>query len=294
MSRSRSGSRSRSRSHSSSGGYRSGSFDNIQPRSQSGQRTQSRQTRRNQLKQDGTASKDLRGGGNVTTTKRTSGDTSTRNTTVTTADGRSASGSRTTERSGDKIKTESNIRTSTGASRESKAEVKFDDGRIDKVKREVDTENRYGFETERKGEIERKEGYAEYKQEYKDSAGRDAKVEGDAWRGRDGQIYASGVADTKYWGEFGYSRTAGPQGRAAAAYGPYGGWLYTGAPRGGQRVSYYGRSYYSYGYAYYNPYYWGGILVLLSLVPSLRRLLLGATHRLRHHQPQQRYLLFTR
>ena len=138
------------------------------------------------MRQDGTTSRDLRGGGNITSTKNTSGDTSTRNTTLTTSDGRSASGNRSTERDGDKIKTESNIRTSTGASRESKAEVKYDDGRIDKVKREVETEDRYGFETERKGEVERKDGYVEYEREYKDSAGRDAKVEGEAWRGPDG------------------------------------------------------------------------------------------------------------
>ncbi len=268
---------------SSSNRSRSGSssydFGNLQPRSGStnrntngGQRssgtsrqdlqnragTQTRQERADNLRQDGTTSRDLRGGGNVTSTKNTSGDTSTRNTTLTTSDGRSASGNRTTERDGDKIKTESNIRTSTGASRESKAEVKYDDGRIDKVKREVETEDRYGFETERKGEVERKDGYVEYEREYKDSAGRDAKVEGEAWRGPDGQINRVGELDTKYWGNYDFATTQGRHGRAAAVYGPYGGYMYTGAPLGGNRVTWYGRSYYNSGYYYYNPYYWSG------------------------------------
>ncbi len=252
-------------SRAGSRGSRENPFANLQPRSSGTQfdqrdrnAAQRQQVSRDQLRQDGTTSRDLRGGGNVTSTKTTSGDTSARNTTVTTGDGRTATGTRTTQRSGDEIKTESNIRSSTGASRQAKTEVEFDDGRIDKVKRDVETRDRSGFETERGLEAERKDGYVEYERKYQDSAGRDVKAEGVAWRGPGGQIYSAGVADTKYWGDVGYGRTAGRYGRAAAAYGPYGGWLYTSVPPGGQRVTWYGRSVYYSGYYYYYPYYWAG------------------------------------
>ena len=208
--------------------------------------------------EDGTQTRETRGGGTITSTTNTSGDTTTRNTTLTTGGGETATGSRTTERDGDKIKTESDIRTSTGGSAETKAEIKYDDGQIDKVKREVETEDRYGFETERKGEAERKDGYVEYEREYKDSAGRDAKVEGEAWRGPDGQINRVGELDTKYWGDYDFATTQGRHGQAAAVYGPYGGYMYTGRPTGGTRVTVYGKSYYHSGYHYYNPYYWAG------------------------------------
>ena len=207
---------------------------------------------------DGTNTYETRRGGTVTSSTNTSGDTTTRNTTLETAGGESASGSRTTERSGDTIKSESDIRTSAGGSAETKTELKYDNGQIDKVKRETKTEDRYGFETERKGEAERKDGYVEYEREYSDSAGRDAKVEGEAWRGPDGQINKVGELDTKYWGDYDFATTRGRHGQAAAVYGPYGGYMYTGRPTGGTRVTVYGRSYYHSGYYYYNPYYWAG------------------------------------
>jgi len=83
-------------------------------------------------------------------------------------------------------------------------------------------------------------------------------VEGDAWRGPGGQINRSGELDTKYWGDYDFATTQGRHGQAAAVYGPYGGYMYTGHPAGGNRVTVYGRSYYHTGYHYYNPYYWAG------------------------------------
>ena len=206
-------------------------------------------------------------GNTITTTTNTSGDTTNRNTTVTSSSGETASGSRTTERSGDKVKTESDWRSSSGASYEGKAEAEFDNGSLEKVKWEGEGENRYGYEQERKLEAERKDGYWEYEREFKDSDGRDAKVEGEAWRGPGGQINRVGELDTKYWGDYDFANTRGRYGSASAVYGPYGGFIYTGVPAGGSRYTIYGRSYYSYGWYSYHPYYWRSALYYYPWYP---------------------------
>ena len=130
--------------------------------------------------QDGTRTHETQRGNTIETTTNTIGDTTYRDTSITSSSGQTASGSRTTEREGDKIKTESDWSSSRGGSYEGKGEVEFDDGRVEKVKWEEEGENRYGYEQERKFEAERKDGYWEYEREFKDSAGRDAKVEGKA------------------------------------------------------------------------------------------------------------------
>jgi hypothetical protein len=138
---------------------------------------------------------------------------------------------------------------STGASREVSKEVEIDEGRVDKVERESSATGRYGETVEREGKVER-EGYgaASFEGEAKTSTGREAEVEGVAGYGAYGRRGVVADVDTNYRGDW----------TVAAGRGPYGAAV-TRLPQGYRPYTYYGRSYYHYGYAYYRPYTYGGV-----------------------------------
>ena len=138
---------------------------------------------------------------------------------------------------------------STGASREVSKEVEIDEGRVDKVERESSATGRYGETVEREREVER-EGYgvASFEGKAKTSTGREAEVEGVAAHGAYGRRGVVADVDTKYRGDW----------TVAAGRGPYGAAV-TRLPQGYRPYTYYGRSYYHYGYAYYRPYTYGGV-----------------------------------
>ncbi len=220
---------------------------------------------------DGTYNRETRGGGSLESTKSTSGDTTTRTTTVTGREGNQAQAQTQVKRDGDEASYNRNVRNSQGDSRsssgnverdgdtlkyerdidrngfegEAKGEIKFDDGQVDKVERETKLEGPGGESIERKQELEREDGYFKYEGETKTSTGR--KVETEGYVGRDiyGRPVAYGVADTKYWGDFGVAR------------GPNGGRVVASLPSNYYPAYYWGYPYYHYGGLYYGSYYWG-------------------------------------
>ncbi len=198
---------------------------------------------------DGTYNRSTRGGGNVRSTQTTQGNQRTTQSTATGRSGESVSSTRNVTREGDTVKLEGQAQASTGASREVSKEVEFDDGRVERAERESTTTGRYGETIEREGQAER-EGYgvASFEGEAKTSTGREAEVEGVAGYGAYGRRGVVADVDTKYHGDW----------TTVAGRGPYGGTV-ARLPQGYRPYTYYGRSYYYSGYAYYRPYSYGGV-----------------------------------
>jgi hypothetical protein len=206
---------------------------------------------------DGTYSRQTRRGGNVQSTQTTQGNRRTTQTTATGRGGESVTRTRDVTREGDTIKMEGEARTSTGASREVSKEVEVDEGRVQSVERESSARGRYGETVEREREVER-EGYgvASFEGEAKTSTGRKAEVEGVAGYGAYGRRGVVANVDTKYRGDW----------RVAAGRGRYGAAV-TRLPQGYRPYTYYGRSYYHYGYAYYRPYAYRGVSYYFVVPP---------------------------
>ncbi len=198
---------------------------------------------------DGSYSRNTHRGGNIQSTQTTQGDRRTTQSTATGRGGESVTSTRDVTREGDTIKMERQSQASTGASREVSKEVEIDEGRVDKVERESSATGRYGETVEREGKVER-EGYgaASFEGEAKTSTGREAEVEGVAGYGAYGRRGVVADVDTNYRGDW----------TVAAGRGPYGAAV-TRLPQGYRPYTYYGRSYYHYGYAYYRPYTYGGV-----------------------------------
>ena len=198
---------------------------------------------------DGTYNRSTRRGGNVQSTQTTEVNRRTTQSTGTTRSGETVSSTRQVTRDGDTLKLEAQASSSTGASREVEKEVQFDDGRVDQVERQSTTTGRGGETIERDAKAER-EGYgvASFEGEVKTSTGREAEVEGVAGYGAYGRRGVVADVDTKYHGDW----------TTVAGRGPYGAAV-TRLPQGYRPYTYYGRSYYYYGTAYYRPYYYGGV-----------------------------------
>jgi hypothetical protein len=198
---------------------------------------------------DGTYSRSTRRGGNIQSTQTTQENRRTTQTTATGRRGESVTSTSEVTREGDTIKMERQSQASTGASREVSKEVEIDEGRVEKVERESSATGRYGETVEREREVER-EGYgvASFEGKAETSTGREAEVEGAAARGAYGRRGVVADVDTKYRGDW----------TVAAGRGPYGAAV-TRLPQGYRPYTYYGRSYYHYGYAYYRPYTYGGV-----------------------------------
>ena len=198
---------------------------------------------------DGNYNRSTRRGGNVQSTQTTQGDRRTTQSTGTTRGGETVSSTREVTRDGDTLKLEAQGSSSTGASREVEKEVQFDDGRVDQVERQSTTTGRGGETIDREAKAER-EGYgvASFEGEAKTSTGREAEVEGVAGYGAYGRRGVVADVDTKYHGDW---TTVAGRGRYGAAV--------TRLPQGYRPYTYYGRSYYYYGSAYYRPYYYGGV-----------------------------------
>ena len=207
---------------------------------------------------DGSWSRETERGGTIELSKSTQGDTTTITKNITTAEGRTASGTKTATRDGDTIKVEGQQQTGSGATRQTLSEIKLEDGQVEQVKRETETTGRYGETIERETEFKRDGNEVEYKGKTETSTGREVETEADLFRTASGGIGAVGEIDSKYWGDYDFAHGRGPRGQGTALYGPYGGALVTTLPNGAQRVTVYGSPYYYHGYHYYYPYYWGG------------------------------------
>ena len=189
--------------------------------------------------------------GNLETRTNVEGNKTTRQTTAEGRYGRSAQGSSTVERKGDKIEYEREVTTDRGATRSIEGEIEAGKG----IEREATTRGRYGEEIKREQELERKSGYWEYEGKTKTSWGQEAKVEGIAGRDYWGRPVAYGTVDTKYRGDWGVVR------------GPYGGRMVTTLPNHYRPVTYYGRPYYTYGGLYYGRYHYGGAWIFHPAYP---------------------------
>ena len=221
--------------------------------------TQSAQQRSGEGVPEGSWSRETARGGEIELSKSTQGDTTTINKNITTAEGRTASSTKTATRDGDTINVEGRQQTGEGASRETSSEIKMDDGRVEEVKREAETTGRYGESIERESEFKRDGNEIEYKGKTETSTGREVETEADIFRTATGGIGAVGEIDSKYWGDYDFAHGRGPRGQGTALYGPYGGALVTTLPNGARRVTVYGSPYYYSGYHYYYPYYWSGV-----------------------------------
>ena len=206
---------------------------------------------------DGTHSRETRRGGNIQSTQTSQDNRRTTQTTATGRGGESVARTRDVTREGDTIKMESQAQASTGASREVSKEVEIDEGRVQSAERESSAKGRYGETVDREREVER-EGYgaASFEGEAKTSTGRKAEVEGAAGYGAYGRRGAVANVDTKYRGDW----------TVAAGRGPYGAAV-TRLPQGYRPYTYYGRSYYHYGYAYYRPYAYRGVSYYFVVPP---------------------------
>ena len=204
---------------------------------------------------DGSWSRETERGGTIELSKSTQGDTTTITKNITTAEGRTASGTKTATRDGDTIKVEGQQQTGSGATRQTSSEIKLEDGQVEQVKRETETTGRYGETIERETEFKRDGNEVEYKGKTETSTGREVETEADLFRTASGGIGAVGEIDSKYWGDYDFAHGRGPRGQGTALYGPYGGALVTTLPNGARRVTVYGSPYYYHGYHYYYPYY---------------------------------------
>ena len=186
---------------------------------------------------DGSWSRETARGGTIEISKSTQGDTTKINTNLTTAEGRTASGTKTATRDGDTIKVEGQQLTGSGASRQTSSEIKLDDGQVEKVKRETETSGRYGETIERESEFKRDGDVIKYEGKTETSTGRKMETEAEIFRTASGGIGAVGEIDTKHWGNYDFVHGRGPRGQETAIYGPYGGTLVTALPNGTRRVT---------------------------------------------------------
>ncbi len=103
-------------------------------------------------------------------------------------------------------------------------------------------------------------GYASVQGSASTSTGRYASGSGVAGQNAYGQPAYAGTVNTKYNGSYATAGARNPYGGwTTATAGPYGGKVTTTLPSGYRTSTYYGRSYYTYGGAYYRPYSYGGV-----------------------------------
>ena len=147
--------------------------------------------------------------------------------------------------------------TQSGASREVTRDVNTEDRSVD---RSTTVTTAQGETATRERTSQAQDGYATVEGSASTSTGRSA--EGEGWAGRTvtGQPAVGGTVDTKYYGSYSGAAKRNPYGGyTSAAVGPYGGKVTTTLPSGYRVTNYHGRSYYSYGGAYYRPYSYRGV-----------------------------------
>jgi uncharacterized protein DUF6515 len=170
--------------------------------------------------------------------------------------GGNASGSRTVSQTSDGYNVNKQVQTQGGASKTVNKDVNTEDRSVD---RSSTATNQYGQSASRERTVQGEGGYATVEGSGSTSTGRSYSGEGAVGRNAYGQPVAAGSVNTKYNGSYAGAAAKSPYGGwNTATVGPYGGKVTTTLPSGYKTTSYYGRSYYSYGGAYYRPYTYGG------------------------------------
>jgi hypothetical protein len=192
--------------------------------------------------------------GSVSASSRT---TKTRSGNTTTTQGQRATGTRTVEQTGEGYNVNKQVTTQSGASKSVEKEVNVEDREVDRTST---TTNQWGQSATRERQVEGQGGYATIEGSAETSAGREASADLVAGRTVYGQPAVAGSVNTKYSGN--YNVAAGRNaygGWNTAVAGPYGGKVTRTLPSGYRTTTYHGRSYYSYGGAYYRPYMYRGV-----------------------------------
>jgi len=170
--------------------------------------------------------------------------------------GGNASGSRTVSQTSEGYNVNKQVQTQGGASKTVNKDVNTQDKSVD---RSSTATNQYGQSASRDRTVQGEGGYATVEGGGSTSTGRSYSGEGAVGRNAYGQPAAAGSVNTKYNGSYAGAASRNAYGGwNTATVGPYGGKVTTTLPSGYKTSSYYGRSYYSYGGAYYRPYTYGG------------------------------------
>ena len=176
---------------------------------------------------------------------------------TTSAQGQRASGTRTVNQTSSGGTATRQAQTQSGASRSTTRQVDAENREIDKT---TTATTAWGESGTRSREVEGHGGYATVEGSARTSTGRSASGEAVAGRTYYGQPAVAGTVNTKYNGTYSAAAARTPYGGYnTAAAGPYGGRVTTTLPSGYRTTTYYGRSYYTYGGAYYRPYTYGGV-----------------------------------
>jgi hypothetical protein len=171
--------------------------------------------------------------------------------------GQRASGSRTVSQTGSGATSTRQAQTQSGATRSTTREVDTESKEIDKT---TTTTSAWGESATRSREVQGQGGYATIEGSGSTSTGRSASGEAVAGRKVYGQPPVAGTVNTKYNGTYSAAAARNPYGGwNTAVAGPYGGKVTTTLPSGYRTSTYYGRSYYTYGGAYYRPYSYHGV-----------------------------------
>jgi len=195
--------------------------------------------------------------GSVSASSRGGTTTRSGNTTNRTSAGGNVSSSRTVNKTDDGATVDRQVQTTGGASKSTSKEMDADDRTVETSST---TTNRWGQTAERDRTVEGQGGYATVEGSASTSTGRQASVDGAVGRNVYGQPAYAGSVNTKYNGNYATAGVKNPYGGyTKATVGPYGGKVTTTLPSGYRTSTYYGRSYYTYGGAYYRPYAYRGV-----------------------------------
>ena len=172
-------------------------------------------------------------------------------------EGQRASGSRTVTQTGEGYNVNKQVETQGGYSKDVNKDVNTEDRSID---RSSTATNPWGQSVSRDRTAQNQGGYASIQGSAGTSTGREASGDFVAGRNAYGQPAYAGTVNTKYNGNYATAGARNPYGGwTTATAGPYGGKVTTTLPSGYRTSTYYGRSYYTYGGAYYRPYSYGGV-----------------------------------
>jgi hypothetical protein len=167
-----------------------------------------------------------------------------------------ASGSKSVNKTDSGATVNKSVETQSGASKSVSRDVDAEDHNVE---RSSSTTNAWGQSASRDRTVQNEGGYASVEGSARTSTGREASGEGVAGRNAYGQPAYAGTVNTKYHGSYNTAAARNPYGGwTKATAGPYGGKVTTTLPSGYRTTTYHGRSYYSYGGAYYRPYTHGG------------------------------------
>jgi hypothetical protein len=167
------------------------------------------------------------------------------------------SASRNVSQTGSGYNVNKNVTTASGASKSVNKDINTQDPSVNRTSTAT---NAWGQSASRDRTVEGQGGYATVSGSATTSTGRAASADGVAGRNAYGQPAYAGTVNTKYNGNYATAGAKNPYGGwTTATAGPYGGKVTTTLPSGYRTSTYYGRSYYTYGGAYYRPYTYGGM-----------------------------------